>query len=287
MKNFLSIIVSLVIGFAVGQSFRLDSFLKPQNPSVLVDQAFQKYDTSRTDINSPSINKAVEYCEKALSLTNHCPEAHQLLATIYMEREEYVESLRHWSQLSKQEAAQVHLSENAGKRIKSCVEKLMQKHLPTREINGILSLSIQTKEREIEALRKQIEELQKQHDQDKLLLAENARKEADKLQVQINNLNSRIQDGQAEMIDLQKKAIEIQSLLAKLPEFPGRNDIAAKIQKITDTDMVEYTVKTGDTISKIASTYNISVEKLVHLNRIDNPHTIPVGRVIFVPVSKS
>ncbi len=51
----------------------------------------------------------------------------------------------------------------------------------------------------------------------------------------------------------------------------------------TDTSMVTYTVKSGDTMSKIASTYNISVDMLVLINGIADVNKISVGQVLSIP----
>lgn len=49
-----------------------------------------------------------------------------------------------------------------------------------------------------------------------------------------------------------------------------------------ETGEVQYTVKAGDTLSKIASRYGTTVEKLVKKNGIKNPDYIQVGQVIFI-----
>lgn len=41
-----------------------------------------------------------------------------------------------------------------------------------------------------------------------------------------------------------------------------------------------YTVKSGDTLSEIAKEKNTSVEKIVELNRIENPDLIKVGQIL-------
>ncbi len=46
----------------------------------------------------------------------------------------------------------------------------------------------------------------------------------------------------------------------------------------------EYVVKSGETLTEIASRYGLTVEELAALNGIDNPNTIRAGQVIKVPV---
>jgi len=46
---------------------------------------------------------------------------------------------------------------------------------------------------------------------------------------------------------------------------------------------IKYTVVYGDTLSKLASNFNTSVQKLVELNNIANPNLIYVGQVLIIP----
>ena len=50
------------------------------------------------------------------------------------------------------------------------------------------------------------------------------------------------------------------------------------------TSFVIYTVKAGDTLSKIASAYNTTVRKIADENKITNPNLIIVGQVLRIPV---
>ena len=54
---------------------------------------------------------------------------------------------------------------------------------------------------------------------------------------------------------------------------------SAKISKAKKT----YTVKKGDTLSKIAKKYNTTVKKLVSLNKIKTPNFIKIGLKIVLP----
>ena len=49
------------------------------------------------------------------------------------------------------------------------------------------------------------------------------------------------------------------------------------------TPLIEYTVKKGDTLWKIAKKYNTTVEKLVELNNIEDPDVIITGQVLKIP----
>lgn len=46
---------------------------------------------------------------------------------------------------------------------------------------------------------------------------------------------------------------------------------------------MQYTVKRGDTLSKIAQTYGTTVQKLAQLNEIKNPDIIQIGQKIVIP----
>ena len=48
-----------------------------------------------------------------------------------------------------------------------------------------------------------------------------------------------------------------------------------------------YTVKSGDTLSEIAKEKNTSVEKIVELNRIENPDLIKVGQILELDEEKN
>lgn len=48
----------------------------------------------------------------------------------------------------------------------------------------------------------------------------------------------------------------------------------------TETSSASYTVKSGDTLSRIASQYNTTVNQIVSLNQLSNPNLIYVGQVL-------
>ena len=50
------------------------------------------------------------------------------------------------------------------------------------------------------------------------------------------------------------------------------------------TNVIEYVVKSGDTLTKIAKMYNTTVEELAKFNNIENVNLIIVGQVIKIPV---
>ena len=57
--------------------------------------------------------------------------------------------------------------------------------------------------------------------------------------------------------------------------------------KIDKVQYIEYTVKSGDTLSAIAKKYNTTVEVLAQLNGIQNVNLINVGKVLKIPSNSS
>lgn len=54
-------------------------------------------------------------------------------------------------------------------------------------------------------------------------------------------------------------------------------------ERIHDTSHRLYIVKEGDTLSRIAKEYGVSIERLVDLNDISNPNLIYVGEILRIP----
>lgn len=66
------------------------------------------------------------------------------------------------------------------------------------------------------------------------------------------------------------------------------NEIQAKVNSIlASNSVVTYTVKSGDTLSSIASKYGTTYQKLAQYNNISNPNIINVGQVIKIPNTNS
>lgn len=49
------------------------------------------------------------------------------------------------------------------------------------------------------------------------------------------------------------------------------------------SETVRYTVSSGDTLKKIARTYQVTIEQLTTVNEIENPNLISVGQVLIIP----
>ncbi len=62
------------------------------------------------------------------------------------------------------------------------------------------------------------------------------------------------------------------------------NDKYNMIKTLSSKDnYTEYTIASGDTLSKIATKYGISLDKLIKLNNISDPNIINVGQVLKIP----
>lgn len=73
-----------------------------------------------------------------------------------------------------------------------------------------------------------------------------------------------------------KKTLEKAGLAVSTPQKPQNNAAAGE---------KTYTVKKGDTLSKIASKYGTTYQKLASYNGIANPNVISVGQIIRIPGS--
>ena len=76
-----------------------------------------------------------------------------------------------------------------------------------------------------------------------------------------------------------KKTLEKAGLAASTPQTPQKPQNNAAAGEKT------YTVKKGDTLSKIASKYGTTYQKLASYNGIANPNVISVGQIIRIPGS--
>lgn len=67
------------------------------------------------------------------------------------------------------------------------------------------------------------------------------------------------------------------------------NEIQTKVNELrgVTNSNITYTVKSGDTLSGIASKYNTTYQVLANYNGISNPDKISVGQVIKIPSSNT
>lgn len=61
------------------------------------------------------------------------------------------------------------------------------------------------------------------------------------------------------------------------------NPVATPVPTATTQPTVNYTVQPGDSLYTIALRYNVTIQRLVEVNRIENPNRIFVGQVVVIP----
>lgn len=64
-----------------------------------------------------------------------------------------------------------------------------------------------------------------------------------------------------------------------LKVIPNYNSVESK----ASTSKIYYEVKKGNTLYKISKEFNVSIEKIVSLNKIENPNLIYVGEILKIP----
>ncbi|MGL5693481.1 MAG: LysM peptidoglycan-binding domain-containing protein, partial [Peptostreptococcaceae bacterium] len=64
------------------------------------------------------------------------------------------------------------------------------------------------------------------------------------------------------------------------PKPKPKPEPTPKPKPVPNSKYITYIVKKGDSLSKIASRYNTSVESIVKLNKIKDPNKIYVGQLL-------
>lgn len=54
-------------------------------------------------------------------------------------------------------------------------------------------------------------------------------------------------------------------------------------ESTSSTASLKHIVKAGETLSRIASTYQVSLDKIIELNKITNPNKLQIGQTLFIP----
>ena len=70
------------------------------------------------------------------------------------------------------------------------------------------------------------------------------------------------------------------ALLSVTPE-PEQSQVEATTPE--PTRVIEYRVKSGDTLSKIAVNFDVSIDDLMRLNGLTNPDLISIGEILYIP----
>jgi len=72
------------------------------------------------------------------------------------------------------------------------------------------------------------------------------------------------------------------ALLSETP-VPGQDQVGETPLPPEPTQIIEYQVKSGDTLSKIAMNFDISMDDIMRLNGLSDPDLISVGETLFIP----
>ena len=72
------------------------------------------------------------------------------------------------------------------------------------------------------------------------------------------------------------------ALLSETP-VPGQDQAVETPLPLEPTQIIEYQVKSGDTLSKIAMNFDISMDDIMRLNGLSDPDLISVGETLFIP----
>ena len=68
-----------------------------------------------------------------------------------------------------------------------------------------------------------------------------------------------------------------------IPDYASKATTSASAAKVETTSDIVYTVKSGDTLAKIANKYDTTYQTLASYNGISNPNVIHVGQKIKIP----
>jgi LysM repeat protein len=74
----------------------------------------------------------------------------------------------------------------------------------------------------------------------------------------------------------------IEALLSETAE-PEAGEAAETLATPEPTEIIEYRVKSGDTLSSIAVNFEISIDDIMRLNGLTDPDLISVGEILFIP----
>lgn len=263
--KFLFLVFFLVgIGFILGQFITINSLMNPKDPNAYVSEAYRIHESAGT--NSGSIPKAIKLCEEALALdSNHAP-AYRLLARIYMQRGEYIFALPNWEKFRALQPKDSDMQETIDSKIQECVRNLVISNIPSEEINSYLATNVSRLEARIET----------NHKKHQAALEEKDR--------EIAFLTGEKKDLENHQVEMQQMVTQLLLLVERSESTNQKAKFLELLKKMSKTKFMRYTIKRGDTISKIAKNFGVTPESIVDLNRIENFNRISPGDIIYIPV---
>jgi len=106
------------------------------------------------------------------------------------------------------------------------------------------------------------------------------------LRAEFNRLNKAQREELLEQISKQIRALAKE--IERQPVPASRPAVQDKPIVFDDTiypkSGIFYVVKSGDTLSKIASSVGSQVSYIIHANKIPDPNRLQVGRELFIPI---
>lgn len=280
MRAVLSVFICLSVGFLLGQKYQISSLINPQDPSVLYAEAFDIYQNASDKSNSAMIGKAIDYCDRALAKDPEFDRAHQLLAIIYSDSGQCIKSLNHWYAHLELQSHNPDMQENARKRIKECVQKIVLEHLTIQELNPLLANQIESLRSDLRKITQSTESrlAQSQLDKDQM---------ARQFTQQIQSLENQVNQKEKVTIDILSKINHIQKSLTQAADFPEKLTILGEVNKIAPDNIIQYAIQPGDSLAKLAHQFKTSLESICLLNDISDPHRIAIGQKLFIPEPKN
>ena len=175
-------------------------------------------------------------------------------------------------------------------------------HAQTREQTANLFADVELMKQELGQLRLQVERVLKENEnlrnsmtqlvenqagmrKEYLALVAQAETNIDAMRVQLEkgNLKNRKEIIAAVTAQVEKFAKQTQVAKAAAPKKKASSEIKYEFSDNFPGSGIEYTIKRGDNLWKIANNNSSKIQWIQDANRISNPGNLKVGSVIFLP----
>jgi membrane-bound lytic murein transglycosylase D len=85
-------------------------------------------------------------------------------------------------------------------------------------------------------------------------------------------------------LDVTPPAIKAYRICVPVEAIKKLEENTQELYKNSVSGVIEYMIKRGDTIAKIARAHNKNTDLIIRLNRIKNPNSLQPGTIIYVPI---
>ncbi len=269
MKVLITVTFLIGIGFVVGQFVQINTLVTPQDPTVLVTTAYRNYEGSSDNPQSPSVEKAISYCNQALGIDPQNLSAYRLLADIHMRRADYFEAMVNWKRLMDLQTHQKDVNKTIEAKIRFCMDQLIRQKFRPEEINSFIDSEMNSLKMDLYEAKQKLNEQAATH------------------QNQIAELQQTINSSDKKMIKFQKDVRSILLILENQNNLANKERIISKLENLSDTRFVRYIIKPGDTFGKIAASHGISPSELQEYNSVSDPNKISPGEPLFILAHQS